>query len=1202
MAIVEPSGRYVPLRVHSEFSLIDSTIRLPNLLKTAVAMGMPAIALSDELNLYGLVKFFKAAESAGVKPIIAADCRIIVDGVTSRCSLYAQNRSGYLNLCRLLSKAWLEREKSADPALHWQWFDAQPELSQGLLALTGYDSNVGLALIDGHESIAKERLSRWAQVFDDRLYIELSRCGRPHENESVLQLAELSVKLGLPAVATNLACFIKTRPESANSVEEERGLDDFDAHEARVCIGAGYVLADPNRPKLHTRLQCLTSVEIMRQRFADLPEALDNTLEFAKRCNASLQLGTYFLPKFPTPSGNSADDFLASECRSGLANRLAMLTRLGRMACSEADYHARLELEIGVINRMGFAGYFLIVSEFIRWAKENGIPVGPGRGSGAGSLVAYALLITDLDPIQYGLLFERFLNPERVSMPDFDVDFCMDRRDEVIQHVSDLYGAEKVSQIITFGTMAAKACIRDAGRVLGMSYPRTDAIAKLIPNTLGIKLSAALKESQELADLISRDDEARALIDLALQLEGLTRNAGKHAGGVIIAPSALTDFSPMYSEGFDPGSVGELPVTQFDKDDVESIGLVKFDFLGLRTLTIIDWAVKAVNKRMQLENKPLIDINTIPLDDPDTFALLCTGHTTAIFQLESRGMKELARKLKPNVFEDIIALGALFRPGPLQSGMVDEFVERKHGRREVVYAHASLEECLKETYGVIVYQEQVMQIARTLANYSLGGADMLRRAMGKKEADKMAKQRASFVEGSVNNQVDGVVATAIFDLMEKFAEYGFNKSHSAAYALVTFQTAWLKQHYPAEFIAAVLTSEADNTDKIVDFLIDAREFNLRILPPDVQCSQFEFAASDAPLTIRYGLGAIKGVGHAVCQEIAAARKAGPFTDIFDFVQRVANARPNRRVMEALIDSGALDSLANHRAQLHANLTDALKASEQTSKAAEAGQSDLFGSALSAPKVPKALAQVAEFDPVELLKREKTVLGSYFSGHPLDALKAELAALNCASVRSVVERPPPPPRADGQVSRGIRGEGITIIVGEIEALRRREAMVFAKLSDASGTSIEVGFFKDNAARYADLLKVGENVLIAGTANFDPFSSSWQLKTKMAYRLNQALTIASASATLHISGAGKSFAQNLKAVLSAYPGEAKIALVTTLQDAAGAAIGVTTLDLAKPWRIAATAECKRALLGVGGVASVEFGYIAARLVEEQGGEQY
>ena len=922
-------ARYVPLRVHSEFSLIDSTIRLPNLLKTAVSMGFPAIALSDELNLHGLVKFFKAAESAGVKPIIAADCRIVIDGVKSRCSLYAQDRSGYLNLCRLLSKAWLEREKSADPALHWRWFEAQPELSHGLLALTGFDSNVGMALNEGQDAAAQARLMRWAHLFDDRLYVELSRCGRLHENESVAALAALSVKLGLPAVATNLACFIKTRPDSnsagllakAASQEEGQGLDDFDAHEGRVCINAGYVLADPSRPKLHTRSQYLTSAEGMVQRFADLPEALDNTLEFAKRCNASLQLGSYFLPKFPTPNNSSADELLASDSRAGLADRLAMLKRLDRMACSEADYHARLELEIGVINRMGFAGYFLIVSEFIRWAKANGIPVGPGRGSGAGSLVAYALLITDLDPIQYGLLFERFLNPERVSMPDFDVDFCMDRRDEVIQHVSDLYGAEKVSQIITFGTMAAKACIRDAGRVLGMSYPRTDAIAKLIPNTLGIKLSAALKESADLADLIARDDEARALIDLALQLEGLTRNAGKHAGGVIIAPSALTDFSPMYSEGLDPGSVGELAVTQFDKDDVESIGLVKFDFLGLRTLTIIDWAVKAVNRRMALENLPAIDISTIPLDDPDTFALLCTGHTTAVFQLESRGMKELARKLKPNVFEDIIALGALFRPGPLQSGMVDEFVERKHGRRDVVYAHASLEECLKETYGVIVYQEQVMQIARTLANYSLGGADMLRRAMGKKEADKMAKQRASFVEGSVANQVDGEVASAIFDLMEKFAEYGFNKSHSAAYALVTFQTAWLKQHYPAEFMAAVLTSEADNTDKIVDFLIDAREFKLRILPPDVQLSTFEFSAQEGPLTIRYGLGAIKGVGHAVCQEIIAARtRAGAFTDIFDFVQRVSHARPNRRVMEALIDSGALDTLANHRAQLHANLT------------------------------------------------------------------------------------------------------------------------------------------------------------------------------------------------------------------------------------------------------------------------------------------
>jgi DNA polymerase III subunit alpha len=1191
---------YAALRVRSEYSLVDSTIRLEELIKQAKAFGLPAIALTDELNLFALVKFFKQAESAGIKPIVGADCWLrdepaagSASGITgtgrTRFTLLCQNRAGYLNLCRLLSRAWIERTKAEEPAISWAWLE---QAHEGLIVLVGFGSNVAQALGAGQLALARTRMARWAALFEERCYIELSRCGRTGENALVEPFAELSVSLALPCVATNEAVFLQASAELASDAD----MSEFTAHEARVCISEGYVMSDASRVRRHSAEQSLLSVLQMAARFADVPVALENTLELAKRCNVSLSLGTYFLPNFPTPAGSTADEFLALEAHAGLAERLAKLEKLGQLATTRELYGERLTLELGVILRMGFAGYFLIVSEFIRWAKSNGIPVGPGRGSGAGSLVAYVLSITDIDPIRYELLFERFLNPERVSMPDFDIDFCMDRRDEVIQHVSDLYGSEKVCQIITYGTMAAKACIRDAGRVLGMGYGHTDSIAKLIPPTLGIELSDALKESAELRAALERDEDARNLMRLALKLEGLTRNAGKHAGGVVIAPSALTDFSPLYSEGTDPDSVGELAVTQFDKDDVEAIGLVKFDFLGLRTLTIIDWALKAINQRRLLEHQsgappndldfaPL-DMSEVALDDERTFALLCSGRTTAVFQLESRGMKELARKLKPNTFEDIIALGALFRPGPLQSGMVDEFVERKHGRRETTYAHPSLEPVLKPTYGVIVYQEQVMQIAQVLAGYTLGGADMLRRAMGKKKAEEMAQQRAIFAEGAGRNAVDAQIASATFDLMEKFAEYGFNKSHSAAYAMVTYHTAYLKAYYPAEFMSAVLSSESDNTDKIVDFLADAREFGLRVLAPDIQHSQTQFAAQEGPLTIRYGLGAVKGVGAAVCAEIVRQRADAPYKDLSDFVQRVSAARPNRRVLEALIDSGALDSLAPHRAILHANLADALKASEKMLRDSQAGQFDMFGSALMQVQPSSILVQVPEFGVLEKLNREKAVLGGYFSGHPLDEMRAELAELGCLRFADIAARTQPKPETKRTA------EQPAIVAGEVEAIRRRgDSMAFAKLADGTGASLEAGFFKDAMARYPQLLKDGERIVVAGGLSWDGFSSNWQLKVRHAYPIEEALNKACREIKLTVSGAGQSFVGNLKALLASHTGgQARVRIALEFDE------GGLELELGAAWRVRGTLALKAALQKLGGVRAVHLSFNAALLSEE------
>ncbi len=851
-------NQFVHLRLHTEYSLLDGIVRVPELMIAVAAAGMPAVALTDQSNLFAMVKFYKEAQGAGVKPLIGVDAWIR-DGErsSSRIVFLCQNLAGYRHLTQLVTRSFLEGQQRGAPMLERAWLER--DMLEGLIVLSGgAEGDIGQALARGKEDEAARCLVRWQALCGDRFYLEVQRTGRagePAYSEAVLDLAQ---ERGVAAVATNDVRFL-TRSE-------------FEAHEARVCIHDGALLADVSRARRYSEEQYLKTPEEMAELFADVPELLVNTVEVAKRCSLEIKLGASMLPAYPVPAGSTTEQFLRDQSQRGLDERLQQARALHGVSPDAAAYGERLALELGVICSMGFAGYFLIVADFIRWARENGVPVGPGRGSGAGSLVAFVLGITDLDPIEHDLLFERFLNPERVSMPDFDVDFCMEGRDRVIEYVAKKYGRERVSQIITYGTLAAKAVVRDVGRVLGHNYGYVDKIAKLIPFEIGITLDKALAQEEELRRLYDGDEDVRELIDLARTLEGLARNAGTHAGGVVIAPSVLTDFTPLYCE---EGST--TPVTQFDKDDVEAAGLVKFDFLGLRTLTIIDWAVRDINAQRSRTGEPELVMSSLPMDDAATYQLLKSCKTTAVFQLESRGMKDLIRRLQPDRFGDIVALVALFRPGPLQSGMVDDFIARKHDTTgaTIDYLHPDLKPVLEATYGVILYQEQVMQIAQILAGYTLGGADLLRRAMGKKKPEEMAKQRSVFVNGAVARGVREAQATMIFDLMEKFAGYGFNKSHSAAYALLSYQTAWLKAHYPAAFMAAVLSSDMDKTDKVVTLIDECAGMNLIVEPPDVNESVYAFKVS-GPKSIRYGMGAIKGVGASAVEAIIEERTSNGF--------------------------------------------------------------------------------------------------------------------------------------------------------------------------------------------------------------------------------------------------------------------------------------------------------------------------------------
>ena len=963
---------FVHLRVHSDFSMRDGLAKVKPILGAVKSLNMPAVALTDQMNFCGLVKFYLESQGQGIKPVIGCDLWVRGDESEDlyRLTAIAITNKGYKNITDLISKAYLRGHVKERAVVDRNWLK---EFAEDVIILSGgLYGDLGQALAKGNKELALLISNFYQKHFPGRYYLELMRTGRTGEEDNLHQTVAWASERDLPVVATNEVVFLKP--------------DDFEAHEIRVAIHDGFTLDDKRRPKRYSEQQYLKSAEEMAELFADIPEALQNTVEIAKRCNVTIQLFEYFLPSFPT-EGLSEADFLVKKSQEGLEERLEFLFPEPEVREQRrAEYQERLDIELGVINQMGFPGYFLIVMEFIQWSKDNGIPVGPGRGSGAGSLVAYALKITDLDPLEFDLLFERFLNPERVSMPDFDVDFCMDRRDEVIDHVAELYGRNAVSQIITFGTMAAKAVVRDVGRVLGHPFGFVDRISKLIPSDPGMTLAKAFDAEPRLPELYEQDDEVKDLIDMARRLEGVTRNAGKHAGGVVIAPTQITDFAALYCD-----EEGRNPVTQFDKNDVETAGLVKFDFLGLRTLTIIQWALDMIKANRGKD----IDISAIPLEDARSFKNLQAANTTAVFQLESRGMKELIKKLQPDCFEDIIALVALFRPGPLDSGMVDNFIDRKHGREEVAYPDAKYQhECLKEilepTYGIILYQEQVMQIAQEMAGYSLGGADLLRRAMGKKKPEEMEKQRSTFEDGAKNNGIDPELAMKIFDLVEKFAGYGFNKSHSAAYALVSYQTLWLKTHFPAEFMAAVMSADMDATDKIVTLVDECQRMGLTIEPPNVNSGQYKFTV-DQRGHIIYGIGAIKGVGEGPVEAIIEARKEnGSFKDLFDFCAKVDLKKINRRVMEKLILAGALDALGPHRAALMATLPEAMAAADQHRKASASGQADMFGLLASEEEhVEQHFANVPEWPEKTWLDGEKETLGLYLTGHPINQYLTEI---------------------------------------------------------------------------------------------------------------------------------------------------------------------------------------------------------------------
>lgn len=1165
---MQPS--FIHLRIHSEFSLVDGIVRIKPLVKKLLEFNMPAAAVTEHGNLFSLVKFYKAAQAAGIKPLTGADVLIYnpdEPATPFRLCLLARNRQGYISLTELISRAYQEGQHQGVPMLQKSWLAANHD---GLLALSAaLDGDVGQALLAENVELARQCAEYWRKLFGADFYLELQRVGKAGEELYIREAVLLAAELALPVVATNDVRFLRR--------------SDFAAHEVRVCIHQGRVLDDSRRPKHHTEQQYLRSAEEMCELFADLPEALANSVEIARRCNVQLTLGENYLPDFPVPAGMTLDEYFAAASRQGLESRLQSHPPVGDGSFAENRriYDQRLETELQVITQMGFPGYFMIVADFIQWAKQNAIPVGPGRGSGAGSLVAYALQITDLDPIEFDLLFERFLNPERISMPDFDIDFCMERRDEVIDYVAQRYGRDQVSQIITYGSMAAKAVIRDVGRVLSFPYGFVDKLAKLVPFEIGMTLDKALQDSPELKTLYDTEEDVKSLVDMARALEGISRNAGKHAGGVVIAPTKLTDFTPLYCE-----QGGGNLVTQFDKDDVEAVGLVKFDFLGLRTLTIIDWALQSLNARRRSHGEAEIDIALIPRDDLPTYELLKKAQTTAVFQLESRGMKELIKKLRPDCFDDIIALVALFRPGPLESGMVDDYIHVKHGAK-AAYAHPILEPILNPTNGVILYQEQVMQIAREMGGYTLGGADMLRRAMGKKKPEEMAKQRETFTAGAVRNGIDESIATHIFDLMEKFAGYGFNKSHSAAYALVAYQTAWLKAHHSAEFMAAVMSSDMDNTDKVVVLIDECREMQLKIRPPDINISAYRFTVNDQG-EIVYGIGAIKGVGESAIEDLLAERQRnGAFTGLYDLCKRVDLRKVNRRVLEALIRAGTLDAIESNRAAHLAELTNALKVAEQHGKMHEAGQNDLFGLGMDSEQTAEGEgsheAYACRVDPwteKEKLEAEKQTLGLFLTGHPISEYLPELKHFTYGNFATLI----------GEAERS-RGRMEARVAGLIVEMRTRQTkqgktMGFATLDDRTGR-LEVAAFSETYDKYRSLLSKDALLVAEGGLSMDDFTNGLRLTAEKLYSMEQARETFSRGIVLDWHndqpGGNRQFIDSLVAVLEPYRGGQ---CPISIQYRSASARSV--VQLGEDWRVRPSDELLVRLRRLAGIGAVQVKY--------------
>jgi DNA polymerase III subunit alpha len=1081
---------FVHLRTHTEYSVVDGMLRINDLARAARADGQVALAISDLNNLFGTVKFYTACRSQGVKPLIGADVLMEPwpggEKQPSRLLLLVQDMQGYLNLSELLARAWVHNAQRTQAWLKWEWL---AERGAGLISLSGADLGaVGQALLAGDAERAAEIAQQLAALFPQRFYLELQRAGHPQHEPHVRAAVALAAKLALPVVATHPVQFLER--------------DDFDAHEARVCIAEGETLANPRRVRRFTPEQHFKTQAQMAALFADIPSALANSVQIARRCNLTLVLGKPQLPDFPTPVVDGArlpiDDYFRQASAEGLEKRLlALYPDTARRDAERPRYVQRLEFELATIVKMGFPGYFLIVSDFIVWAKDNGCPVGPGRGSGAGSLVAYALFITDLDPLAYNLLFERFLNPERVSMPDFDIDFCQANRDRVIDYVKAKYGRDAVSQIATFGTLAAKAALRDVGRVLGMGYGHVDSVAKLVPGLPGKTYTLApvpadpdpgliyvRKEVPELEQREKAEEEVAELLALATRVEGLVRNIGMHAGGVLIAPGKITDFCPLYQQ---PGS--DSAVSQYDKDDVEAIGLVKFDFLGLATLTILELAKDYIRARRP--GREQFTYESVPLDDPRVYRLFADGHTEAVFQFESRGMQGMLREAKPTRLEDLIALNAMFRPGPMEN--IPSFCARKNGREEIAYPHPLLGRVLDETYGIFVYQEQVMQAAQVMGGYSLGGADLLRRAMGKKKPEEMAKERVKFRAGAMANGIDEAKADEVFDLMEKFAGYGFNKSHAAAYSLLAYHTAWIKVHCTAEFYAANMTIEADNTDKLRVLLADAKLFGITFEPPCINTGTVRFEPV-ADKVVRYGLAAVKGTGAGAIEAIVAAREGtgghageggGPFRSLFDFCARIDRKLVNKRAVEALVKAGAFDSLNPDRAALLASVGLAFEWAE--TQAANAQQTGLFdfGDAHGSSTQEPALVHVAPWDVRERLVQEKTALGFYLSGHLFEAWADEVRRFVRAPIAELVDSREP------QILAGI-------VTDPRSVNGQRGRVVIFKLDDGSEAIEAVANDEIFEAR-RDLMAEDALIVVQGKLQPDRFGGGLRLNVSQVWDL-------------------------------------------------------------------------------------------------------
>jgi len=1162
------SQSFVHLRTHTEYSVVDGLCRIKALVGAAKEAQMPAVTVSDHMNFFGLVKFYKAATGAGIKPICGADI-IVLDEANSQepfaITLLAQDALGYRNLMELISLGYEQGQSFIldKVIVKKEWLF---EKTAGLIVLSGAGrGDVGKALLSANDN-AETLLLDWMEQYPDRFYLELQRTGRAGENELVELSVDLAAKVGCPVVATNDVMFVKAA--------------DFDAHEARVCINQSRVLDDPKRPRDYSEQQYFRSSEEMCELFSDIPSAIENTLHIAKRCNIELDLGTYYLPKYPIPDGMTMDEFFRDVSEKGLEERLEVILDKDDpdYELKRKPYYDRLEFELEIIIQMGFPGYFLIVMDFIKWGKDNDIPVGPGRGSGAGSLIAYAQKITDLDPLEYDLLFERFLNPERVSMPDFDIDFCMDNRDKVIDYVARTYGRDAVSQIVTFGTMAAKAVVRDVARVQGKPFGLADKLSKLIPFEVGITLSKALEIEPAMAEFVKGSEEAQEIMDMALKLEGTVRGTGKHAGGVVIAPTKLTDFAATLCD-----AEGQGLVTQFDKNDVEEAGLVKFDFLGLRTLTIIDWALQTINAQRSKHGEEDLDIALIDLEDPSTFDLLKSAETTAVFQLESSGMKDLVSKLLPSRFEDIIALVALFRPGPLQSGMVDDFINRKHGRAEMAWPHADyqldmLQPVLEPTYGIILYQEQIMQIAQVMAGFTLGGADMLRRAMGKKKPEEMAKMRGAFLDGCVERDIDRDLSGNIFDLVEKFAGYGFNKSHSAAYALVSYQTAWLKTHYPAPFMAAVMSADMQTTEKVVIFVEECRKMGIPPALPSVQTGDYKFTVDDSG-TIIYGLGAIKGVGEGPIEAIITARNdgAGKFIDMYEFCERVGAKKLNKRVMEGLIRCGAMDDLGPSRAVMMASISDALKAADQSAHNQSAGMFDLFGNDdQEQTRDPfEENLNVRNWTDKERLNGELETLGLYLTGHPIDEYEVELKNFISKKINEVA-----PARGSIQKIAGL------IVEQRVMKTKKGDNLCFVTLDDRSAR-IEVTLFGDVYEQFRDIIKKDTVVIMEGEVSNDDYSGGLKVRANRLISIPQARAMFAQS--IHVKCTEKDFKgrklTQVTNLLTQYqtPQGLSLALDYQMNDASG------LIALGEQWSVEASDDLLIALSELFSENSVKVKYL-------------